>query len=188
VQAGHDADAQAIADAQLDADATPAGDAQMDGSEAGSGLLGTGTMSDPYRQASPLPDCLAYQHAYGSTAHDGYYSIAPHGGTPFTDLCSMSVNGGGWTLLIQQYASALGSAQRNYLYLFNGHWYESPTTSLIWSWSSAQQLTGTYPSFDGNRSLQLFARDRVRCPASASDARTERVPRPRYCRFSRSVP
>jgi hypothetical protein len=124
-----------------------------------SGLLGTGTMSDPYRQASPLPDCLAYQQAYGSSAHDGYYTIAPQG-TPFTDLCNMSSANGGWTLLTNQYDAALSGSPRNYLYLLNGDWYESPVTSLVWSWTTGQNLTGTW-SYSTGSSTGSFA-----CPTS----------------------
>ena len=57
--------------------------------------------------------------------------------------------GQGWVLLTDQIASGLTGSSKQYLYLYNGRWYVSPPTSLVWSWTQGQQLTGTYGYFDG---------------------------------------
>ncbi len=56
----------------------------------------------------------------------------------------------GWLLLTDATASQLtGTYQRQYLYLRANRWYMSPVTTLVWSWTQGQQLTGTYTYFDG---------------------------------------
>ena len=84
--------------------------------------------------------------------NDGVYTIAPNGlgGQPVSVYCLMSVAGGGWTELTADVAnSALNTNTnlfREYLYVQNGttSYYRTPESSLVWSWSSGQDLYGTY--------------------------------------------
>jgi hypothetical protein len=104
-------------------------------------------------QNNPAPSCLAILNAGASTGN-GTYWLNP-GGAAFPDTCEMTIDGGGWTQLIPTYASQLtGRGIKRYLYLYDNRWYESPPTTLnwTWEWSSGQQLTGTYDYFDGSSS------------------------------------
>jgi hypothetical protein len=152
---GEDAQIDAYADATLGQDATVAADTGTPTP----GLSGSGTSSDPYLHNPPLADCLAYRLAYGGAAPDGYYEISPQGAA-FANLCSMSSDNGGWSLLTSQYLSTLGASPRSYLYLLNGDWYESPVTSLVWDWNTGQPLAGTW-SYSGADSGGTFS-----CPVS----------------------
>ena len=94
------------------------------------------------------PSCAAILAADAGAA-DGTYVIDPGTG-PIPVACLMSVNGGGWTPLVPPVASALDTVtSKAYLYVYGSAWYESPPSTLAWSWSSGQQLTGQYAYFDG---------------------------------------
>src|SRR5439155_14107483 len=38
---------------------------------------------------------------------------------------------------------------KTYLYLYNGRWYQSPTTTKAWNWGFYQGLSGTYTYYNG---------------------------------------
>jgi hypothetical protein len=99
-----------------------------------------GTASCPARSCASLL-------AANPTAQNGSYVLAPNGpGAPsFLALCEMTIDGGGFTQALQPYLDSLSSStSRQYLYAANGAWYESPSTSAVWSWSSGQVGTGDY--------------------------------------------
>ena len=85
---------------------------------------------------------------------DGTYTIDPSGSGPFAITCLMSLSGGGWTELTADVAnSALNTdtnSMRAYLYRQNGTslYYRTPLSTLVWSWTSGQDLDGTY-SYSG---------------------------------------
>jgi hypothetical protein len=57
----------------------------------------------------------------------------------------MSIDGGGWTQMTQDFLSRLSSGvTREYLYTYSGAWYRSPETTEIWNWSSYYGLDGDY--------------------------------------------
>ncbi len=85
----------------------------------------------------------------GLSTGSGTYTIDPDGSgsgaAPFFVLCEMDLYGGGWTQAIQAYLDSLStSVSRNYLYSYGTKWYVSPSTTLVWDWSSYQGLNGTY--------------------------------------------
>lgn len=95
----------------------------------------------------------------GNSAGDGEYSIDPDGSGgqgPMTVECNMSLAGGGWTKLTKMVSdSALNNdpdVTREYLYVKDGKWYQSPTSNLVWDWNSGKVLTGTY-SYSGGGSF-----------------------------------
>ncbi len=84
---------------------------------------------------------------------DGVYTIAPGGPggqAAFSVNCIMSLAGGGWTALTATVANSLintpANESREYLYVQNGtsRYYRTQDTTLVWSWSSGQDLYGTY--------------------------------------------
>ncbi len=90
-----------------------------------------------------------YQVGY---TNDGLYTIAPNGpgGPAFSVNCLMSLAGGGWTELTAEVADSIlntdPNTSRDYLYVQNGtvNYYRTPVSTLVWSWSSGQDLYGTY--------------------------------------------
>ena len=82
----------------------------------------------------------------------GSYTIDPGGaGNPFAVNCQMTMDGGGWTRAIPAYLATLSSANsREYLYSYGSAWYKSPTTTMVWSWSTYQPLNGTYSYSTGS--------------------------------------
>ena len=67
----------------------------------------------------------------------------------------MQSAGGGWTLLTGSYASTLTTINsRNYLYTFGGRWYQSPRTTVVWSYTTGFTLVGQYlyssPALNGS--------------------------------------
>jgi hypothetical protein len=103
-------------------------------------------------------DCKDIQDA-GKSTGDGTYTIDPDGsGTgaaPFDVLCNTSLHGGGWTQAIQAFLDSLDtSTSHTYLYSYGSEWYVSPSTTVVWSWSSYSPVDGTYgygsgPSLSG---------------------------------------
>jgi hypothetical protein len=55
---------------------------------------------------------------------------------------SYSLAGGTWYLIPP--AGLPAGTSRKYLYYRAPYWYQSPTTTLAWSWSSFAALNGTY--------------------------------------------
>ena len=99
---------------------------------------------------------LSCQHILetGNSKGNGSYWLDPNGGgigDAFQATCLMSVAAGGWTRLYPNVASSLhGNTTKEYLYLYGNRWYRSPKTTLVWSWSSGKQLTGSYAYFNGS--------------------------------------
>jgi hypothetical protein len=56
----------------------------------------------------------------------------------------MATDGGGWTALSGRYLASLVEANRRYLYSLERAWYQSPSTTQVWSWDKAQMLPGDY--------------------------------------------
>lgn len=110
---------------------------------------GGGTVADPYRTANPLASCAAYLATFPTLAVNGVYQVKP-GGSVVLVTCEQSVSGGGWMQLTQAAVDSLTAGPtREYLYLANGKWYRSPSTTLVWSWTASAELAGTYAYFDG---------------------------------------
>jgi hypothetical protein len=86
-------------------------------------------------------------------APSGEYTIDPDGwggAAPFTVVCEMAAQGGGWTQVTDHLAASLASTtNRQYLYLFGSAGYVSPCSSHVWSWTNGagQELTGSYAYF-----------------------------------------
>ncbi|NCC50259.1 MAG: PKD domain-containing protein [Spartobacteria bacterium] len=86
----------------------------------------------------------------GGSTGNGIYQIDPDGDglNPISIECNMMLAGGGWTLLTDTIAATVLNTRpgsvREYLYVYNGKWYRSPTSTLVWSWSSGQDLPGTW--------------------------------------------
>jgi hypothetical protein len=85
----------------------------------------------------------------GKSVGDGTYTIDPDGSgtgsSPFDVLCNMSLYGGGWTQAIQAFLDTMStSTSHTYLYSYGSSWYVSPSTTLVWSWTSYQAVNGTY--------------------------------------------
>lgn len=97
----------------------------------------------------PISALTWYQAGY---TNDGNYTIAPNGpAQPATNIpCLMSISGGGWTELNSAIAESLLNTSPNtlraYLYVQSGTllYYRTPLSQLVWSWSSGQDLDGTY--------------------------------------------
>jgi len=89
-------------------------------------------------------------------APSGEYTIdpdGPGGAAPIAVRCEMAVVGGGWTQVTQTLAASLSSGPgRQYLYLFGDKYYVSPCTADVWSWTTGQELIGSYSWFDGTSS------------------------------------
>jgi hypothetical protein len=194
VDAGRDAQAVADATTPLDAsdgaappdagdssvaidasDAAPAADAadaaSAEGGEDGGEDAGEDAASpDAALDASICPPggCLASCAAIlaqDAGAPDGTYFIDPGTG-PVAVACLMSVNGGGWTPLVPPVASALDTVtSKVYLYVYGAAWYEAPASTLAWSWSSGQQLTGTYSYFTGTTGSSFVCTGSSEVPA-----------------------
>ena len=98
-------------------------------------------------KANPAQSCKQIYDT-GTSKSDGTYWLDPNGGShgdAFSATCLMSMAGGGWTKLYPNVASSLhGGTTKEYLYVYGGNWYRSPKTTLVWSWSSGKQLTGSY--------------------------------------------
>jgi cysteine-rich repeat protein len=92
-------------------------------------------------------------------APSGTYSIdpdGPGGAAAFAAACDMTTDGGGWTRLVAPMAASLkAGVDRAYLYSYNGRWYRSPKTQLVWGWASGQQLTGDYAWWNGSQAGSL---------------------------------
>ena len=101
--------------------------------------------------------------ALGQTA-DGFYEILPDGleGPLLNVYCLMSLAGGGWTKLNSDVAASdlntNASGYREYLYVQDStsYYYRTPVSQLEWSWSSGQDLYGTY-SYSTGGPEQTFA-------------------------------
>jgi RHS repeat-associated protein len=97
--------------------------------------------------------------------NDGFYTIMPDGpgGAVQNVYCLMSIAQGGWTKLTLDLANSLLNADpntaREYLYLKDGSalYYRTPSSKLVWSWTSGQDLYGTYfySSGTGEQSFQI---------------------------------
>jgi hypothetical protein len=89
--------------------------------------------------------CAAILAARPGATDGGYWIELPGAGTALELLCEMDVDGGGWTQAHQDWLAELSTGvSREYLYSKDGAWYLSPTTELIWDWSSYQVVEGTY--------------------------------------------
>lgn len=97
---------------------------------------------------NPGTNCLDILSRGGSRG-DGAYWVLRGEVVTYVD-CDMSTDGGGWTLLTSAVVDALPAGEYRYLYVHGASWYESPPTTLLWSWGRGQQLTGTYHFFDGS--------------------------------------
>ena len=132
-----------------------------------------------------LPSSLNWQTNYGATVFtvtagypksalgwlaigyttNGSYVIDPNGNGPFTINTLMTLAGGGWTELTAAVANSLLNTNlniaRDYLYVQNGtsFYYRTPVSNLAWSWSSGQDLDGTYyySTGAGESSFQVTA-------------------------------
>ena len=80
----------------------------------------------------------------GYSDGNGTYWIDPDGSGAFEVDCEMTIDGGGWTPLVSDYLTTLSSTDREYLYSDGTAWYVSPSTTLVWSWTSYQSLGGSY--------------------------------------------
>ena len=96
-------------------------------------------------EACAVSSCAALLEADPS-ASDGMYYLDPSGsGEVFQALCDMSLEGGGWTQLVEgELASLSDGVTRRYLYTYEDGFYLSPTTELVWSWSAYTPLEGTW--------------------------------------------
>ncbi len=97
----------------------------------------------------------------GKSVGNGTYTIDPDGsGTgsaPFDVLCEMTLAGGGWTQAIQAYLDELStSTSRVYLYSYGSNWYHSPSTTMVWSWSTYQAQNGVYSYGTGSTVTSSF--------------------------------
>jgi CARDB/Immunoglobulin domain len=117
-----------------------------------------------------LPDLINSRTNYGPTAFtvtlgypksilgwfnlgyatNGTYTIDPSGSGPFSVSALMTVSGGGWTELNSNVAASVLNTDTNmsraYLYVQSGTdlYYRTPVSQLPWSWTSGQDLDGTY--------------------------------------------
>jgi hypothetical protein len=99
-----------------------------------------------YRASGPPTDCLHLKRR-NSELPSGVYRIdpdGPGGELPFEARCDMVTDGGGWTALSGRYLATLIKTHRRYLYTLEGAWYQSPSTTQVWSWDKAQMLPGDY--------------------------------------------
>ena len=92
-----------------------------------------------------LTSCHAVLDA-GLSTGSGSYTIDPDGSGAAVDvLCDMDIDGGGWTQALQVVLDAApADGARSYLYSRDGAWYLSPSTTLVWDWTSYQALDGTW--------------------------------------------
>ena len=112
-------------------------------------LRGTGTALDPYTTKSPLASCGAYHTAFPA-AGTAFYRIKP-GTSPLVVGCEMTITGGGWMSATDAALATLEAGpSREYLYVSGTTWYRSPATTLVWSWTTAQELSGSYTFFNGS--------------------------------------
>jgi hypothetical protein len=109
----------------------------------------TDTNTDPLgTQENPAASCLDILR-HGASTGTGEYWLKP-GTSAFQVTCEMTIDGGGWTQLVDAFtATLMGNDTKQYLYTYSGRWYESPLTTLAWTWTSGHQLTGTYRYDDG---------------------------------------
>lgn len=57
---------------------------------------------------------------------------------------------GAWNIATDKTVSGMSAAtSKQYLYVYENRWYLSPATKTNWSWTSGQQVTGTYTYFNG---------------------------------------
>ncbi|PKN56828.1 MAG: hypothetical protein CVU56_13995 [Deltaproteobacteria bacterium HGW-Deltaproteobacteria-14] len=119
-------------------------------------IAGAATLGAPSHWADGAfaRSCDGYRHPTGNRVYggqgDGYYTIDPaQDGNTLVVSCDMTTDGGGWTLLTDVVAATLDGSSRVYLYRYGTRWYQSPATTLAWTWSGGQELTGTYAYFDG---------------------------------------
>ncbi len=85
----------------------------------------------------------------GPSSPTGSYWISPEGGAAIQVTCDMTTDGGGWTLVTDAVAPRWPAGTHTYLYLYGTRWYQSPPTTLLWSWTVGQQQVGDYRFFDG---------------------------------------
>ena len=87
-------------------------------------------------------------------ASDGSYTVDGGTGSAFSVTCDMTRDGGGWSQLTGSMLSTLSSStSRQYMYSYGSGWYTSPSTALVWNWSSYQSLNGTYSYSSGGSSI-----------------------------------
>lgn len=91
-------------------------------------------------------DEILWRVGFG-TAANGIYNITPISGYTMSVSCQMTIDGGGWTQLTEEYLASLQITRsvRGYLYTNNNDaWYESPPTSYIWDWNTYRPVSGYY--------------------------------------------
>jgi hypothetical protein len=95
-------------------------------------------------QTNPGLSCADILARGGSTG-SGSYWLQPGTSAAFQATCEMRILGGGWTLLGQAFLQTLDdTSSKQYLYVWNDHWYLSPVTTQKWSWTTGQEVTGTF--------------------------------------------
>ncbi|MFH0881005.1 MAG: LamG domain-containing protein, partial [Lentisphaerota bacterium] len=94
--------------------------------------------------------CEAVQEK-GLSTGDGVYSIdpdGPGGNAAFNADCLMSMAGGGWTKLTLGVANTVlntsTNSNREYLFVYDGKWYRTPVSKLVWDWNSGKDVYGAY--------------------------------------------
>ena len=95
-------------------------------------------------QASPGLSCADVLARGGSTGNGSYW-LKPGSSAAFQTTCQMSILGGGWTLLGQEFLKSMDdTSSKQYLYVWNERWYVSPATTKKWSWTAGQEVTGAF--------------------------------------------
>jgi hypothetical protein len=88
--------------------------------------------------------CAAILAARPGLASGSYWIELPSAGAVAELACEMVIDGGGWTQASEDFLVELGTGPWEYLYSHGSAWYLSPSTDLLWDWSSFQALEGAY--------------------------------------------
>ncbi|MCP4805296.1 MAG: hypothetical protein GY884_08095, partial [Proteobacteria bacterium] len=114
------------------------------------GVLGDGSACAAYDCGEVLDD--------DPSAGDGTYYVDLGTGTVVSTSCEMDIEGGGWTLLKSDVVDLMSSGpSREHLYTYGSGFYISPATTMVWSWSSYQALSGTYSYGTGTSATGTFS-------------------------------